>query len=152
MYMIILVIVLIMVVSLVFLSKFRRAYKRRVINKLIKEYPVFGGCRVKLYNKKYTDGKTLGYFSEGKRVVVVCMHNPLEEIMDTYLHERRHSEQALSNNLELNSMYNNSTGYRNWLENFKKDSLSFDQYYYLEHEVDAREWASKTLKEYLANN
>jgi hypothetical protein len=145
-------IIIAVVVGIVLFSKYRRWYKRKKVEELIEAYPPFGGCRVKLYNKRYINSSALGYFSRGRRVIVVCMHNSLEEIMDTYLHERRHSEQAFGGNKELNVMYENSVGFNMWLEDYIGKPIDFDDYWNLEHEIDAREWASKTLKEYLANN
>jgi len=146
-------IILAMVVSLILLSKFRRVYKIRALNKLMREYPVFGDCKVILLKQKYTiSGGTLGYFSECDKLVVVCLRNKLEKIMDTYLHERRHSEQAFGNDYELKSMYYSSNAYKRYLVNHPNKKFDFVGYYNLEHEVDARDWASKTLKEYLTNN
>jgi len=145
-----------MVVGVICFSLFRTIYKYKAIDKLIGLYPPFGECEVILVrNHSLVRGSHVsGDFNGADKIIRVAMNNSLKSIMDTYLHERRHSEQAFGDNLKLTSMYNGAVGFLTYMDAIPNRSSSerFSDYYDSEHEVDARNHAASTLKEYLAKN
>ena len=123
------------------------------LKRVIKEYPPYGECEVKMVWKRSVslDSNTKGSFTAGKRSIEIAMNNKIANVMETYLHERRHSEQAFGDDVELTNMYLGSVGclkYMRSIECIDTDTL-WDAYYESDHEVDARGWASTTIKEYI---
>jgi len=124
--------------------------KIRVIKKLERMYPTFGNVSIKLVWRKSLsiDYLSIGTFDSGNRVISIAMFNNSKKIMDTYLHERRHSEQCFGSDIQLRGMYIASVNILNFMNKQSMSAeASFDEYYNAPHEVDAREWASKTMKE-----
>ena len=129
----------------------RSIYKYSILMDVMANYPTFGGVEVKVVRKHSLEkgSHVKGTFSKGERVIEIALNNPLEDVIDTYLHERRHSEQAFGSDIRLNEMYAQSVGLLNYLRvNGHNDH---DTYFMSDHEIDAREEASRLTKEYLAN-
>jgi len=119
--------------------------KIRVIKKLERMYPTFGNVSVKMVWRRSLskDFLTMGTFDSVNRVISIAMFNNSKKIMDTYLHERRHSEQCFGSDMTLRGMYVSSVSILNFMNKQSMSAeASFDEYYNAPHEIDAREWAS----------
>ena len=129
----------------------RSIYKYITLMDVVSKYQTFGGVEVRVVRRHSLEkgSHVKGTFSRSERVIEVALNNPLTDVIDTYLHERRHSEQAFGNDVKLREMYLQSTGLLNYLRSHGCDD--HDTYFMSDHEVDAREEASRLTKEYLAN-
>jgi hypothetical protein len=129
----------------------RSIHKYTVLMDVINKYPTFGGVEVKVVRRHSLEkGEHVkGTFSRVDRVIEIALNNPLEDVIDSYLHERRHSEQAFGDNIRLNEMYAQSVGALNYLRG--QGFNDYTTYFMSDHEIDAREEASRLTKEYLAS-
>ena len=129
----------------------RSIYKYITLMDVISKYPTFGGVEVRVVRRHSLekDSHVKGLFDRKERVIEVALNNPLKDVIDTYLHERRHSEQAFGDDAELREMYLQSTGLLNYLRG--QGFNDYETYFMCDHEIDAREEASRLTKEYLAN-
>lgn len=119
----------------------------------MRAYPAYGKCDVRIVWKRSLEDNSnvKGRFIAGKRVIEIAMNNRISNVIETYLHERRHSEQAFGNDIELTSMYAGSIGCLQYMRSVDdmEEEVLWDAYYMSDHEVDAREWTSTTIKDYL---
>ena len=129
----------------------RSIYKYITLLDVMSKYPTFGGVEVRVIRKRSLTNvsRVKGTFSRSERVIEIAFNNPLKDVINSYLHERRHSEQAFGSDAALNEMYLVSSGVLGYLRHSGQDD--HETYLMSEHEVDAREVASKLTEEYLAN-
>ena len=144
--------ILSVVVTLIGALVLRVGYKYYATLKVVKAYPPFGGCSVKIVFShdlpEMKGGK--GVFDPREKEIRVALHNPLNKVLENYLHERRHSEQRFSGNEELLVMFATSNRKLAQAErNIKGDDFLYEVYFNSPHEVDARAWAEKEIKGYL---
>lgn len=136
--------------SLIGLFMFGNIRKLVKLFLLVKKYPTFGNTKIRLVLKRslVNDSVTRGSFSEGGREIRLALINPTKSLMETYLHERRHSEQAFGKEYTLRNMYAQSVGVLRYMESRNiSEEVLWDEYFQAPHEVDARDWASKVMKE-----
>jgi len=129
----------------------RSIHRYYILMDVMFKYPTFGGTEVRVIRKRSLErgSRVKGTFSRSERVIEIALNNSLKDVVRSYLHERRHSEQAFGSDAALNEMYLVSSGVLGYLRSSGQDD--HETYLMSEHEVDAREVASKLTEEYLAN-
>ena len=135
-----------------FLIIFLITYKYYAVKKIIKNYPPFGGCaiEIKFSSAVNPEGDATGAFWMKKRLIQIAFWRPRKLVLESYLHERRHSEQAFGEDEYLNTIFRHGMYeiYYATKKEIDEDEL-YKIYYNTPHEIDAREWASKEIKRYL---